>query len=189
MEPTQENQLINSCKAGDSSAFAELYDAYLEKLYRFVYYRTQHKQTAEDIVGQAFLQAWQKIGSYDSRKAGFSTWLYQIARNLVIDHYRKVAPVQGIESAWDVSDGTNLETDAESALLVDKIKPHLSKLTSQQRQVLTMRIWEDLSYKEIAQILGTSEAACKMSFSRAVSELKGQMVLVVLLLQIIKFHN
>ncbi|MCL5775342.1 MAG: RNA polymerase sigma factor [Patescibacteria group bacterium] len=188
MELTQENRLVAGAKQGDTSAFGELYDAYFEKLYSFIYYRTHHRQTAEDVVGQAFLRAWEKIGSYNPQKARFSTWLFQIARNLLVDHYRKTAPTQNIESAWDIGSDAGLEADAETALLIGKIKPHLDKLSPQQKQVLIMRIWEDLPYSEIAQILGTSEAACKMAFSRGVAELKERIILVLLILQIIKLH-
>lgn len=186
MELTEENRLIAGCKQGDAQSFGQLYDAYLEKLYRFVYYRTHHKQTAEDITSQAFLQAWHKIASFNGQKARFSTWLFQIARNLLIDHYRRSVSTEDIESAWDIGAEAGLETDAETALLIDKIKPHLAQLTAQQKQVLVMRIWEDLPYSEIAQILGASEAACKMSFSRAVASLRDKLPVILLILQIIK---
>lgn len=189
MELTEENRLIAGCKQGDAASFGQLYDAYFQRLYRFVYYRTQHQQTAEDLVSQAFMKAWDKIRSFDATKARFSTWLHQIARNLLIDHYRKSAPVQDIECAWDIGEDAGLERDAETALLMQKVRPYLDQLTPQQRQVLIMRIWDDLPYAEIAQILGTSEAACKMAFSRAVDKLQAQLAVIILLLSFIKIHH
>lgn len=189
MEFTEESRLIAGCKQGDAASFGRLYDVYFERLYRFIYYRTQHQQTAEDLVSQAFMKAWEKIQSFDATKARFATWLYQIARNLLIDHYRKTVPIQNIESAWDIGEDARLERDAETALLMKKIRPYLDQLTPQQRQVLIMRIWDDLPYAEIAQILKTSEAACKMAFSRAIDRLQGKLMVIILFLSLLKIHH
>ncbi|HTL39819.1 MAG TPA: sigma-70 family RNA polymerase sigma factor, partial [Methylomirabilota bacterium] len=72
---------------GNSSAFAEIYDYFSEKIYRFIYFRVGHKEVAEDILADTFVKAWQKINQINSPLA-LSAWLYQIARNNIIDYYR-----------------------------------------------------------------------------------------------------
>ena len=84
----KEEDLINKAKNRDSEAFGLLYDQYLPAIYRFILLKTSHKVTAEDLTHQVFLNAWQNIENYQSRGFPFSSWLYRIANNAVIDYYR-----------------------------------------------------------------------------------------------------
>jgi len=95
----QERQLVSEAKAGDSKAFGILYDAYVERIYRFVFFRVADEQTAEDITAQVFLRAWEKLGRYRIGNSPFLAWLYTIARNAVIDHYRTRKTVVSLEEA------------------------------------------------------------------------------------------
>ena len=80
--------LLAKAKKGDEAAFSEIYDLYFKKIYRFLYYRVSHKEIAEDLAEEVFLKALTKLSSITEDKA-FEGWLYQIARNLVIDYYRQ----------------------------------------------------------------------------------------------------
>ena len=84
----EEEQLIRSAVGGDSSAFGSLYDRYQPAIYRFIVVKVGSREEAEDITHHVFLSAWQKVRTYKHRGHPFSSWLYQIARNMVIDHYR-----------------------------------------------------------------------------------------------------
>src|SRR5579862_2288407 len=83
-----EEKVIKSAVTGNSSAFGELYDHYQPMIYRFVAVKVSRREEAEDITHQVFLSAWINIKNYKHRGHPFSSWLYQIARNQVIDHYR-----------------------------------------------------------------------------------------------------
>ncbi len=83
-----EQKLIKDAVQGISSAFGSLYDHYQPMIYRSVLVKVGRREDAEDITHQVFLSAWQNIGGYKHRGYPFSSWLYQIARNQVIDHYR-----------------------------------------------------------------------------------------------------
>src|SRR3990167_9293693 len=76
-----ESSYVTKCQAGDTVAFGVLYDYYIDKIYRFVYYKTFVKEVAEDITSDVFHKALVKINSFDSSKGVFSAWLYRIARN------------------------------------------------------------------------------------------------------------
>ncbi|MCB0180374.1 MAG: sigma-70 family RNA polymerase sigma factor, partial [Anaerolineae bacterium] len=85
---SQEIELIRQATSGDANAFAGLYDAYVDEVYRFILHRVGNKQTAEDLTSQVFLKAWDNLGRYTMRGLPFGAWLFRIARNTVIDHYR-----------------------------------------------------------------------------------------------------
>lgn len=181
-----EIEIIKKCQLGDLKDFSLLYGTYVKKIYDFIYYRTNHKETAEDLTSRAFMKALEKIGSFDSEKGSFSSWIYRIARNSVIDHYRTKKIDADIADLWDLDSGDDIERDFDTKEKLKKVDEYLKTLKSEQREILIMRVWQEMSYKEIAEILGKSEASCKMSFSRAVTKLKKEMPLSLLLLLLIK---
>src|ERR1700755_29782 len=85
---TDELALVRRSQVGEQDAFARLYDAYVERIYRYIYFRVADQQVAEDITSQVFLKAWEKLSSYQSGSTPFIAWLYRIAHNAVIDSYR-----------------------------------------------------------------------------------------------------
>lgn len=177
-----ENELIDRAKVGESRAFGLIYDRYIEKLYRFVYAKTGHRETAEDLTSQVFLKAWDKLDQYSNTKASFSAWLYGIARHTIADHYRRQALESNLVDYWDLADPKADQMDnTEAALLMKKLKPTFSNLSADQRDIILMRIWGGLSYKEIAAVLGKSEAACKMDYLRGIKKLKDSLAIVLLL--------
>jgi len=97
-----EQLIITKCQAGSLEEFAKLYDKYLDKIYQFVFYRTSHRETAEDLTAQIFMKALERIGSYDSQQAQFATWLYRVARNTIIDYYRSQKKDANIDDYWDL---------------------------------------------------------------------------------------
>src|SRR5262245_50670383 len=88
-----EQDLVTQAIAGDTEAFGELYGLHRESIYRYIIVRVESAAEAEDLTGQVFLKAWEALPGYEQREARFSSWLYQIARNLVIDHQRARKPV------------------------------------------------------------------------------------------------
>src|SRR5688572_29983186 len=81
------NIAFDKARSSDPEAFAQIYDFYAEPIYRFIFFRTGHKEIAEDILSDTFVKAWLKINQVNSAKA-LSSWLYQIAKNNIIDYYR-----------------------------------------------------------------------------------------------------
>ena len=172
MDSSQTNALVKEFQSGNKEAFGELYELYIRPIYNFVYYKTHHKETAEDLTSQVFMKAYRAAVGFESEKGTFQAWLYQIARNAVIDHYRSVRPTRDIEDVWDLSGNENIERDTDNLLLLGKVKEQLRGFSVEQRDIVIMRVWQELSYTEIAEILGKSEASCKMSFSRSIKKLR-----------------
>jgi RNA polymerase sigma-70 factor, ECF subfamily len=175
---------MERARQGDAEAFGAVYDAYAPKLYAFIYYKVHHRETAQDLLADTFMRALQAMPRYDATRGGATAWLYAIARNLVIDHYRRSMPMTGqtsVDDAWDLASDDNPAEDADFRMKVELVRLHLQKLNATERDIVMMRVWQELSYAEIAAALGKSEDACKVSFSRSLKKLQAAMPLAALL--------
>jgi RNA polymerase sigma-70 factor (ECF subfamily) len=181
METAEINAII-ACQKGNNDQFAFLYDKYIKKIYDFVYYKTSHKETAEDIVSQVFFKAIERINTFKVNKGTFQAWLYQIARNSVIDFYRTKKEVANIDDYWSLSDNTDIERDTEARIRLEEVDAYLKKLKPLQREIIIMRVWQGLGYAEISEIIGKSEASCKMLFSRTIKRLRKEMPMEMLIM-------
>lgn len=166
-------ELASRAQTGDSQAFALIYDTFIKKIYDFVFYKTMHQQLAEDLTSQTFLKAWKNIAQF--KGGNFSAWLYTIARNIVVDHYRSQKEILAVEDFWDLKADDDVLGEVEERLKIEKLQQGLARLKSSEREILMLRLWQDLPFKEIAVILGKNEGAAKMSFARAMESLKKEM--------------
>lgn len=166
-----EAEIIAACQRGELERFGELYDRYIAKIYRFIYFKTLHKETAEDLASKTFLNALESIGSVHPER-GISPWLYRIARNAVIDHYRAARRTVAIEDVWDMADAGDIAAASDAKLKLRALKSHLVALSPLEREVVLLRVWGDLAHREIADAVGKSEDHAKVIFSRAVKKLR-----------------
>lgn len=163
---------FKSGKNKESTEFISIYEKYFSSIYRFIYYKTYNTEITEDITSQTFLKALENYNKYDSTKGSFSSWLYRIARNLVIDHYRKKNKTVNINDVWELAGNENVEIDVQNKEQHERIKEILKSLPLKQRDIVIMKIWQDMTYKEIAEVLGSTEAGCKMMFSRTMAKIR-----------------
>ena len=183
---SSQEQIIRECQKGNLDEFTELYEQYFDKIYRFIYYKTHHQQTAEDLTSQVFIKTLENIGRFNPRKGLFSSWLYRIARNKVIDYYRTNKKEFDITGFWDLNTGEKIDYDLENKEKLEQVRRYLDKLKPEQREVIVMRIWDGLSYREIAEIIDKKEANCKMIFSRTMKKLREEIPLALLIILLIK---
>jgi RNA polymerase sigma-70 factor (ECF subfamily) len=176
-----DQKIVLSCQSGQLNDFGILYDKYIKKIYDFIYYKTTHKETAEDLTSQTFFKALEKINTFDASKGTFAAWLYRIARNNVIDHYRTKKNDINVEDVWDLAGDEELDRDLDNKEKTEQIKKYISKINIEQREIIMMRVWQEMSYQEIAEITGKSEDVCRMTFSRAIKKLKQDMPLAIFL--------
>ncbi len=184
MELLEEQNLIVACQQGGLEKFGDLYDFYADKIYLYLYYRIRNKEAAQDLTSQTFLKAIGGIKNFNSQKGQFSSWLYCIAKNTLVDCYRSQKEHYSIDELWDLRDDRDLTFDAEIREKIAKVKNCLAKLDGTQREIIILRVWDGLTYREIAQIIGKSEDNCKMIFSRAITKLRTQEVLALLVIGI-----
>jgi len=171
-----ERRAIERCQAGDMEAFAELYDEYAQRVYKFIYYRTSHRQTAEDLSSVTFTKAFQNLRSFRGSQGLFSAWLFRIARNTVIDHMRTAKPTVDLDAAANAAARDDVAGEAEVRDRLDQVKGYLDRLTPDQRDIVVMRLWDDLAYAEIAGLTGKSEGNCKVIFSRVMQKMQAELL-------------
>lgn len=167
-----ERALVQRAVAGDSQAFADLYEANLDRVFRYFYYRLGDRHEAEDLTEQVFLKAWQSIKTYNDRGLPFFAWLSRIAHNLLIDHRRVRREAVSIDEAIDVRDGSNgPEEEASRKADAAELAEAISQLTDVEQSVLVLRFIEDLDHRTVAGIVNKSEVATRSIQSRALSRL------------------
>lgn len=167
-----ESSAIDACKAGDLSAFDVLYTAHVDSIYRYLYRRTLNRMTAEDLASTTFLKALEKIDAYDPAKGRFGGWVMTIAKNVLTDHYRGLKPHADIDDVWDLRSDDDVAGNLDDREAHKELRDALGKLPKDKREIVLLRVWEDLSYAEIAALTGKTEGNCKVIFSRAMKDLR-----------------
>ena len=168
-----EENLIQRAVKGRPSAFGQLYDHYQPMIYRFVFVKVGRREEAEDLTHQVFLSAWQNIRSYEHLGFPFSSWLYQIARNQVIDHYRTRKITVDIESVEaDLVSPSDAEMLTERKIEREVVERAIRTLKPEYQDIILLRFVEDMSIKEVSLSLQKTEGAVKLMQYRAVKELK-----------------
>ncbi len=173
-------EAIDRCRRGGTAEFGVVYDAYFRSIYNFIYYKTLHRETAEDLTSKTFTKALKNINDYRSEKGDFSAWLYQIARNNIRDHFRARKNDANIDDIYDLAADDDPLLDADNAVLLAQARAELAKIKPEQRETIMLRIWEGKSFREIAELSGKSEGAVKMMFSRSISQLRSALALIML---------
>jgi RNA polymerase sigma-70 factor, ECF subfamily len=165
-------QVLVQAQAGSDKALTALYNQYFERIYRFIFYRVSHKETAEDLTEDVFIKAFKNLRTLE-QAAAFEGWLYQIARNLVIDYYRSkraVVPLEEIENTLEyetnIVDLVNLQT--EQTIFIKLLK----ELSPEQQQVIKLKFLEDIDNASIAEIMKKTEGAIRVIQHRAITRLK-----------------
>lgn len=179
-----EKQLIKKAKDGEAEAFGSLYDHYLPKIYRFVLLKVSHREEAEDLTHQAFLKAWENIGKYRYEGFPFGSWLYRIARNAIIDHYRAtkhmrsdVALEELEERVGELPDQDLVPADAklDQKLEIFEISTAIKKLKDVEQDIIIMRFVDDLPHEEVARVVGKSVSATKLIQHRAIKKIREEL--------------
>lgn len=172
-----EEKIIKQAKGGDQPSFGALYDHYITPIYRFVMVKTNHRADAEDLTHEVFLSAWQNLKNYKFQGFPFSSWLYQIARNKIIDYYRTKKIHHSIddvdENLFEIVGA--LEGGLDKSIALESVKTALADLSPDQQDVIVMKFIEDLSNEEIAKVMGKSDGAIRLLQHRAVNNLKSKL--------------
>ncbi len=153
---------------------ASLYDEYFDKIVRYIYLRIGDKNEAEDLAGEVFLKALESIRSYKERGIPMQAWLYRIAHNVSVDHLRKrgqttIVPIDDVlvESREDPA------AMAEKNIEMERVNKAMQKLTSEQREVVRLRFFGELSSKEVGAVLSKSDGAVREMQRAAIERLRG----------------
>jgi len=153
--------------------FSQIYDQYIQSIYRFVFIKTNSQFTAEDLTAEVFTKLWEKFQEgrkIDNPKA----FLYQSARNIVIDHYRKKGsnPVSPMNEDIEIADNTDMQEDAIKMADMRMIQHGISQLKDDYQNAVIWYYLDQMPIADVAKTLNKSEGATRTMLSRAVQELK-----------------
>lgn len=194
MERTPEQQaaqealarLVRQCMAGDGAAWQQLVLSQHRRIYAICYRFTGSATDAEDLTQDVFLKLYKNLASFDTQKGSFQTWITTLARNLLVDHFRRTRVDRFSDSLDATADGTedglsmadrladtrpSQETHVAGLETRMRVQNALKQLSPELREAVILRDLEDMDYKEIAQVLRIPEGTVKSRISRGRGEL------------------
>ena len=156
-------------------AFALFYNEYLEKVLRYIQYRVNDIQLAEDLTSAVFEKALTNFGKYSDKKASFATWIFTIARNVVIDHYRLSRKRQSVsleEVAAQSSGEKSPEEELERKDERERLHMCLAELAEDEQEIVRLKFGAELNNRQIAKMLGQSESNVGTKLYRAIRKMR-----------------
>lgn len=178
-QDNDENKLLRRAQKGDVEAYGKLYESYAGSVYRFLAAHLENHMDAEDLTADVFYRAWRALPDFDARGAPFLAYLLRIARNILVDHYRRAAQVRHVElesaesSFTDPRDGQDgLTEHILGRLERQRLHQVLDQLRPDYRMVLVLRFLSGLSPRETALVMRRSEGAVRVLQHRALAALR-----------------
>src|SRR3954451_550019 len=177
MERGTVQSLVERAQAGDRDALEELYLEHFDRIYSYLHMTVGNRHDAEDLTTQTFLRMLEAIGKFKWGHAPFSAWLFRIAHNLAMDHFRASKRLQPEE---EVPEPEGAEEDSAEELALEAIGAEsmfelIEQLSHEQQQVLTLKFVFSFSNAEAATVLGKTEGAIKSLQHRALASLHRQL--------------
>ena len=162
--------------ANPQEKFSKIYDQYIEKIYRFVFFKVNSPEIAEDLTSEVFTRSW-KTFKNGPKIENPQAFLYQVARNLVVDFYREKGKsrVISIESISINDPRIDLEEKALLSSDIEEVRQALVNLKDDYQNVIIWHYLDDLPISEIARILDKSEEAIRVMLHRALKTLKNEL--------------
>jgi RNA polymerase sigma-70 factor (ECF subfamily) len=172
--PELDDALILSAITGSATALAAIYDGYARRIYRYFFSRVENSAEADDLTAQTFLKVIEALPHYQHR-GQFTAWIFQIARNTVMDYFRRNHNQPLNEDGFDlpVMDGALDQVIDQQSIAA--LRRHLRALDETERELLRLRFVVDLTYAEIAALLGRKEDAVRKAVKRLTEHLYWQM--------------
>lgn len=176
-EHMQQNEylwdLLSRAKSGETLAFNEFFNELYTPVYRYLLIRLKHKETAEDCAQITFSKVFQNIQKIEQNVSSPLQYLFTVARNTLIDEKRKKQPETMADEAWGTHiSNENTEKTVENEILYSSILESIEELDSEEKDLLTFRLLENLSHTEIADLLEKSDVSVRKAFSRALEKLR-----------------
>ena len=157
--------LVRMAQEGDTSSFGELYERFFDQIYRYVSFKTGSPSEAEDITGEVFVRMLESIHKFKWQGHPFSSWLFRIAHNLVVDHFRRNGKrnVVSLDNTTINVEAVAVDVDShiDTEMSMDEVRKAMVGLTVLQKEVISLRFAAGLSVAETAEAVGKKENAVK----------------------------
>lgn len=175
-EKRELSRLIKRIQKGDADAFGQLYDRFYDPVYTYVLRQTGSRADAEDITAEVFLYVLEKIDGFSWHGAGFAAWLFRIARNDVLDHFRRLGrgarETAMTEEIMELPSAALVEDQANKAWDERELRRAIAELSEEQQQVVLLKLMMNFSNRQIGEVLDKSEGAVKALTHRAMLALR-----------------
>lgn len=172
-------RLLQASSQGDAEAFGQVYDLFLNRVFRYILYMIGNWSDAEDMTEETFAKAWQRLGSFRGEEQAFKTWLLRIAHNHVVDRLRQRRGDTTMLSDYgeDIAEpnAKSTQTTAEESLLYEQALRLATRLPAQQKQVILLKFVQGLDNREISAITGQREGAIRVAQMRALQTIRQQL--------------
>lgn len=165
------NKLVKRAQTGEKDAFGELYKLYLKEIFRFIYFSLRNYELAQDLTQVTFFKAWKALPDFSLSRASFRTFLYAIARNLVIDETRRKRGVS-LEAIAEMPSKEDPQEQVQKNELRLIIHDALSTLNKEERQMVILHFFEGFRFREVAKILSKKEGAIRVATHRILKKMK-----------------
>ncbi len=164
----ESNKLLTEAKNGNLEALDKIFRSVYVKVYHYLYYRVRNKDDAEDLTSEVMIKM---VKALKNQHGNFIAWIYRIARNTLIDYYRKEETKEEI-SYENLSQEIPVEEEPKEILRIDRLKEAITHLTKEQADVITLKFIQEYDNSEIARIMGKSVGAIKVLQYRALKALR-----------------
>lgn len=156
--------------------FSQIYDQYLDKIYRFVFIKVSSEDVAKDLTSETFVRCWNSLSKNDNIE-NVQAFLFRVARNLIVDHYRDKAKTQTIstDNLPIIDPKIDLLGKAQLSSDIQNVKLAISKLNSDYQDVIIWHYLDELTIGEMAQTMKKSEGAVRVMLHRALEGLRGEL--------------
>lgn len=168
------SHLVKRAQRGDKIAFGTLYEKTVERVYRFMLFRVRQREEAEDLTEIVYVKVLEHLKEYKDQGLPFVAWLFRIARNVVIDYWRQKKHVSLTEHQHVTHEEEHIEQVYQEQRK-EMVWKALSQVAKSDQEIVTFRFIEDLSYEEIAGIMGKTQGAVRVMLHRALVKLKKQL--------------
>lgn len=177
--PDDDRELVTQAQAGSVEAYGLLYEQYAPAIHRYLYAHLSDRLDAEDLTGEVFLKAWQSIASFRPRGVPFVAYLFRVAHNTLIDHYRRSAkkaerPISQVEETMPDSHPGPAELTG-ARLEHQELQKFMTRLNQDYQTVLILRFISELSPDETAMVMGRSAGSVRVLQHRALTALRKEM--------------
>jgi len=178
--------LIQGFQSGNFDDFGVLYERYLDMIFVYIFRKIGNREQAEDICSQVWMKAMRDMMKTDKDEDFlFKPWIYRIAHNMIVDYFRakKETITDDVLETHAIDTDIAWEIDATDTL--QRVESYLQGCKESEKNILFLRLWDDMSYKEIAQLVWKSEDACKQVVKRWLEKIRANIVYIFLLFLIL----
>ena len=169
------NMNVGKVARGTADAFAAFYELYLPKIFRYMNYRISDRYLAEDLTATVFEKALSKFTQYRPEKAALSTWIFRIARNTMIDHFRARGREQTVPLDEAFDPPGNSKSPEQTVIEQEEsqmLRFYIAKLSAHEQEIISLKFSSEMTNRQIADMLGLSESNVGVILYRTVRKLR-----------------